>query len=91
MKTFEVRMLQSWRNQLTKSLRNKGEITGIGYCEGSTQWEVLLVTKRFRKAEKLRDALREEFNFDGWLSVKEISCREYIAKQRLPWRLDWER
>jgi len=72
MKTFEVRMGRGWRERLTKSLRGKGEVIGVGYCEGSTQWEVLLVTKRFRKAEKLRDALREEFNFDGWMSVKEI-------------------
>jgi len=70
--TFEVRMLQGWRGTLTNSLREKGEIIGAGYVEGSTQWEVLLVTSRFRKAEKLRDALRKEFSFEGWMSVKRI-------------------
>jgi hypothetical protein len=72
MKTFEVRMGQGWRERLTKSLRAKGEVIGVGYCEGSTQWEVLLVTSKYRKVDTLRDALRAEFSYDGWLSVKEI-------------------
>lgn len=70
-KYYIVEMLQGWRETLNRTLRNTGDIVQCGYTEGSTGWAVLIRTDNFTSADALRDWLRKELNFDGWLKVQQ--------------------
>lgn len=75
-KTFDVRMLQGWRETLMNTLRPLGFIEGAGYAEGSTVWRAAITTNKFKTPEALSTYLRKELNADGWLCVDEFDWRE---------------